>query len=198
MTALLKLPVEQPIAGLHLHATAPAAGTAAAAKVQWLLGLGQAQQRRDAEHKALQQIAQATERALQTLPAAVQTRLDAVASMVVELGLAVAREIVGEALAQGHVDPTPTVARCLREAVHGSDAGDLKIHLHPDDLGVVLERLGQQPDLRQRLAAAELVADASTARGAVRAETGAGRLRWDPREVLQRISDEIRREAASA
>lgn len=195
MIPMLKLPVEEPIAGLRMYPSKPVPGTEAAAKVQWLIGLGDAQRRRDSEHKALLTIAQSVERTLINMPGNVNTRLDAVAGMVVELGLAVAREIVGDALEQGLVDPTPTVARCLREAVHGSDQGDLKIHLHPEDLGLVLDRLQQQPDLRQRLAAAEVVADAGVARGAVRAETGAGRLRWDPREVLQRISQEIRREA---
>lgn len=195
MSAMMKLPVEEPIGGLRLHPSRPVPGSPTAAKVQWLIGLGDAQRRRDAEHKALLAIAQSIERTLQGLPAGVATRLDAVAAMVVELGLAVAREIVGEALQQGLVDPTPTVGRCLREAVHGSDRGDLRIHLHPDDLDMVFGKLQQQPELRQQLAAAELIADASVARGAVRAETGAGRLRWDPREVLQRLSDEIRAEA---
>jgi flagellar biosynthesis/type III secretory pathway protein FliH len=191
---MLKLPVEEPIAGLRMHPSQPVPGTEAAATVQWLIGLGDARRRRDAEHKALLTIAQSVERTLLNLPGTVNHRLDAVAGMVVELGLAVAGEIVGAALEQGLVDPTPTVARCLREAVHGSDQGDLKIHLHPEDLGLVFDRLQQQPELHDRLAAAELVADAAVARGAVRAETGAGRLRWDPREVLQRISREIRAE----
>lgn len=197
MTAILKLPSEAPIRGLRLHAHQPPAGSPAAAKVQWLLGLGDSQRRREAEQKSLQSVAQSVERAVATLPAAVHKRLDAIADMVIELGLAVAREVVGEALERGLVDPTPVVARCLREAVHGSSEADLKIHLHPDDLGPVLDRLSDHPELRQRLTAAELIADASMPRGGVRAETGAGRLRWDPREVLERISQEVRREASS-
>jgi hypothetical protein len=53
------------------------------------------------------------------------------------------------------------------------------------------------PELADEVAASRFVADATVARGGVRAETGSGRLLYDPREVLERICAEVRREASS-
>ena len=53
------------------------------------------------------------------------------------------------------------------------------------------------PELREEVAASRFVADASVGRGGVLAETGAGRLQWQPLDVLERICAEVRREATS-
>ena len=134
---------------------------------------------------------------VQTVPGVVQQRLDEIAGIAVELGLGIAREIVGAALDNGQVDPTATVARCLADCVHGSDRADLVVRLHPGDVAAVQTKLQAMPELQQELDAATLVADQSVPRGGVRAETGAGRLHYDPREVLERICDEVRREAGA-
>jgi hypothetical protein len=101
------------------------------------------------------------------------------------------------ALERGLVDPTPTVVRCLRDCVHGSSKADLVVRLHPLDLEGVQQQLAGMSDLQDEVGAARFVADKSVPRGGVRAETGAGRLLYDPSEVLERISAEVRREAGS-
>ena len=58
------------------------------------------------------------------------------------------------------------------------------------------ERLAEMTELDEEIAAARFEADATVPSGGVRAETGAGRLRYNPREVLERICDEVRREAS--
>lgn len=192
---LHKVALHGPVQGLRLHPRQPDAATAAGRRVEWLVGLGERRRAQEAEQRSLQALVDATKRALAAVPTTVGVRLDQVAALAVEVGLAVAREIVGAALERGDVDPTPTVLHCLRDCVHGSDRADLAVFLHPADLPLVQERLLRHPELQEQVAAARFVADPALARGAVRAETGAGRLRYDPREVLERICAEIRREA---
>lgn len=184
------------IVAVRLHARRGGGGVPAAARVQTLFDLKAREQQRIAESEAVQRFVAHTRAAVDALPGLVRQGVDEVSRIAVELGLAVARELVGAALEQGLVDPTPTVARCLRDCVHGSDRADLVVRLHPQDLELVETRLAAMPELQEELAAARFVADATMARGAVRAETGAGRLRYDPREVLERICAEVRREAA--
>lgn len=191
------LPVQGGLVGVRLHRRDPAAGSPSEPKVRWLLQLGELQQRAAAEHQALLTSVQALQRALQALPATVQVRLEQVAGLAVEIGLAVAREVVGEALARGHVDPLPVVTRCLQDAVEGGAEGRIQVRLHPADLGPVMERLAAVPEWQPTLARTDLLADPGVARGAVKLDAGAGRLRWDPREVLERICQEIRRESGA-
>lgn len=195
-TVLHRLPLRQKLTGLRLLAQQRGADAAAAPRVAWLLSLQEQQQRRAAEAQALQGLAQAVQRALQGAQAELQVRLDQLAGTVVELGLALAREIVGQAAGSGLVDPTPVVLHCLRDCVHGPDRTDLRIHLHPDDLGMVLDRLARMPDVAAALAAADLLPDPALARGAVRAETGAGRLRYDLQETFERVAAAVRSVAA--
>jgi flagellar biosynthesis/type III secretory pathway protein FliH len=197
VSATDRLPIRGRLVGLRLHPRAPAPGSPAEPRVRWLLQLGERGRRDEAEHRALLAVAEAVQQALADLPILVQARLDQVAALAVGIGLAVAREVVGTALERGAVDPTPMVERCLREAVAGSNGAPLRIWLHPQDLAPVLERLANRPDLQPALAQAELVADPGLGRGAVRAETGAGCLRWDPIQALERISAEVRAEAGT-
>lgn len=196
LEAAPKLPIEGALRGVRVLERDPPPGSPAAGRTRWLVQLGAESRRREAESAALCAAAQAIGRAAQAVPATVAARLDEVAALAVELGLAVAREIVGAAVQQGLVDPTATVARCLREAVHGVDAAALTVHLHPEDLGPVLDRLEREPALRELAAAARFAADPSLARGAVRAETGAGRMRYDPREAFERVAAAVRSAAA--
>jgi flagellar biosynthesis/type III secretory pathway protein FliH len=78
--------------------------------------------------------------------------------------------------------------------VHGSGRTELSIRLHPDDLTAVLDRLAAQPELRAAVAGARIEPDSALPRGAVVAESGAGRLRHEPREVFERIAAAVRRE----
>ena len=102
--------------------------------------------------------------------------------------------ILGDALDSGAVDVTATVARCLRDCTHGSGATELSVHLHPDDLEIAQQKIAEFDELADRLTATRFVADARAARGVVRIETEAGRLKYDPRDVLQRISESVRRQ----
>ncbi|CAN0490436.1 unnamed protein product, partial [Discosporangium mesarthrocarpum] len=147
--------------------------------------------------QSLRELVDLIKQQVQQQPSEVNGRLDEIAGIAVELGLSIAKEIVGASLEQGRVDPTATVARCLADCVHGSDRGDLVVRLHPEDVAAVQTNLQNMPELANELDAATIVADATIARGGVRAETGAGRLHYDPREVLTRICDEVRREASA-
>ena len=167
------------------------------AKARQLLDLEAQSLRRDADAQVMRDLLADARNQVVALPGVVNSRLEEIASITVELGLAIAREIVGEALDQGKVDPTPTVARCLADCVHGSDRSDLVIKLHPEDMANVQTRIAQMTNLGEELAAARFVADATVPTGGVRAETGAGRLHYDPREILERICNEVRREASA-
>jgi flagellar biosynthesis/type III secretory pathway protein FliH len=191
------IPVTAPLLGFRLHAHHGSGGGPVVERVRELLDLKQRDEQRAAALKALRELARSCQRTVDGLPQQVVQRLDEVAALAVELGLALANELVGDALGKGLVDPTPTVARCLRDCVHGSSKADLVLRLHPDDLASVQQNLAATPDLQEELAVARFVADPTVPRGGVRAETGAGRLHFDPREVLDRICAEVRREARS-
>jgi flagellar biosynthesis/type III secretory pathway protein FliH len=182
------------VIGVRLHSGSAAVGNT---KVDWLLSLAQREEERKKALAAVAQVATAVAKALDELPATVHARIDEIAGIAVELGLTVARELVGDALAKGHFDPTPTVVRCLRDCVHGSRVDDLVLRLHAEDLRVVRERLEAMPELADEVEKAKFVADPRVPRGAVRAETEAGRLKYDPREALERVCEEIRREVSA-
>ena len=191
------VPLTAPLLGFRLHANRGSGGGPVLERVRELLDLKLRETQRAAAVQALRDLARSCQRTVDAVPQQVNQRLDEVAALAVELGLALANELVGDALGKGLVDPTPTVVRCLRDCVHGSSKADLVIRLHPDDLAGVQQNLAATPDLQQELAVAKFVADPTVTRGGVRAETGAGRLHFDPREVLERICAEVRREAAS-
>lgn len=183
------------LVALRVHARRPAPGAPDAGKA--LLDLKAREQAQQAAIAAVRDLCVAARTTVASVPAQVDARLDEVAGIAVELGLAIARELVGAALDKGLVDPTPTVVRCLRDCVHGSGKADLVVRLHPLDLAAVQERLQAHAELQQEIAQARFVGDAAVPRGGVRAETGAGRLLYDPTDVLKRICDEVRREATS-
>ncbi len=186
-----------PLLGVRLLARRAAPAGTPPGRAQQLLDLKALQERREAATAAVRELAARARTVVEALPQQVGERLDQIAGIAVELGLALANELVGDALGKGLVDPTPTVVRCLRDCVHGSSRADLVVRLHPEDLPLVQQLLPAHPEVREEAAAARFVADASVPRGGVRAETGAGRLVYDPREVLQRLCDEVRREASA-
>lgn len=197
MATVTRLPLASKIKELRLHSRRPAAGTPEAAKVTVLLDLGAQKVQRDAERRLTNDLIVAIGKVVADLPREVGARLDEVAAIAVELGLGIAREVVGAALDKGLVDPTPTVVRCLRDCVHGADRGDLVVRLHPDDVAPVQARLAELPELAEEVARARFVGDRAVPRGGVRAETETGRLRYDPKQALERIAEEVRREVAS-
>ncbi|HEB53944.1 MAG TPA: hypothetical protein ENI87_11885, partial [bacterium] len=183
--------------GLRLHTRRGPGGVPLSPRARALLDLEAQNLKRAADQQVVRDLFAEMRQQTAAMPELLNGRLDEVAGIAVELGLSIAREIVGAALDKGIVDPTPTVATCLRDCVHGSDGGDLVVRLHPEDLENVLNTLATMPELEGDIDRARFVADQSVPRGGVRAETGAGRLRYDPGEVLQRICDEVRREASS-
>ncbi|MCC6670497.1 MAG: hypothetical protein IT458_05510 [Planctomycetes bacterium] len=194
MSGHFAIRMPQAPAALRVHRPAAAAG-AALRPVQWLEGLEQEAERRRERHVALQALVQQIGVTLQAVPRQVQDAVQEVAAIATELGLAVAREVVGAALERGLVDPLPIVERCLHAAVQGMDGARLRVLLSPEDLSDVLAGIEASPELREHARGVDFAADPRLPRGTVRAETGAGRWVYDPREVLERISAEVRRES---
>ena len=197
MTAISTVAMSARLVGLRLHARRGPGGVPEAPQARALLDLDARNKKREADAQALRELVAAVRGRVDELPGIVRGRLDEVAAIAVELGLAIAREIVGSALERGAVDPTPVVARCLADCVHGSSRSDLVVRLHPDDLAQVRAKLHQLPGPDEQLANTTFVGDANVPRGGVRADTGAGRLCYDPRDILERICDEVRREASA-
>ncbi|MFT4512150.1 MAG: flagellar biosynthesis/type III secretory pathway protein FliH [Planctomycetota bacterium] len=183
--------------GLRLHNRRGPGGVPEAPRARQLLDLESQNKRREADDQVMRDLLAEARDQVAALSGVVNSRMDEIAGIAVELGLAIAREIVGEALDQGKVDPTSTVARCLADCVHGSDRSDLVIKLNPEDMAKVQTGIAQMAGLGEELASARFVSDATVLSGGVRAETGAGRLHYDPREVLERICNEVRREASA-
>ncbi|MFT4843619.1 MAG: flagellar biosynthesis/type III secretory pathway protein FliH [Planctomycetota bacterium] len=197
MTSINVIPLSSRLVGLRLHNRRGPGGVPEEPRARQLLDLESQGMRREADDQVMRDLLAEARNQIAALPGVVNDRLEEIAGITVELGLAIAREIVGEALDQGKVDPTATVARCLADCLHGADRGDLVIKLHPEDMANVQTRISQMTELGEELASATFVADATVPTGGVRAETGAGRLRYDPREVLERICAEVRREASA-
>ena len=197
MTSTTTVPFTAPLVGIRLHARRQSGGVPEAGPAARLLDLKEREAQRLQATKAVLELARLMARTVDAVPQQVGQRLDEVAGIAVELGLSLAREIVGSALERGLADPTPTVVRCLRDCVHGSSKADLVVRLHPLDLEGVQQQLAGMSELQDEVGSARFVADKSVPRGGVRAETGAGRLLYDPSEVLERISAEVRREACS-
>jgi len=188
---VLRILVKQPLQGIRIHRV-PTAGETAAPRAIWLMSLREAQVREVERHNELVSTLDAIRHAAERLPGVVARSLDSVVSMATEIGLAVAREIVGEAVIRGAVDPTPTVRRCLEEAVVGLTGAQLEVRLHPEDLSQVMTELEGESALRSRVEQTRFIPDPTLSRSAVRIDTDTGRLRYDCAEVLARISDEVR------
>lgn len=174
-----------------------AAGETAPSERARRLGELHARAQREAELHAslvacLKQVAAAAAR----LPDEVAARLDQVAAMATELGLAVASEVLEAAVVQGLANPTIAVARCLHEMVAGSEEAPIDVYLSPDDLAVVLPAIEKDPVLSQHAERIRITDDPDLQRGAAIVECGAGRLIHDPREVLGRIAEEVRKEVS--
>ena len=197
MTATARVPLHRPLCALRLR-TLPARGRPTAdPRAAWLLGLPDVaarEARRDAELAATLAALRA---ALSRVPAQIEESLAQVAALATEIGLAVAEEVLREALDRGAIDLTPTVRRCLDEATVGLTGAELEVRLHPEDLSHVMAELCRDPALREQIARARFIPDLAMPRAAVRIDTGAGRLRYDHREVLARVAREVRAAVAS-
>ena len=188
----LRLVLDRPPKSLRLHV--PRTDVEPEQRLRWLLHLRERQEEARRRHEATVHCLDQLRAVLAQVPALVQAQLAEVTALAAEIGLQVAREVVGAALAQGQGDPAGAVARCLQSVVHGADQAELRVLLAPEDLTLVLGELDSHPDLRETAARVTFVPDARQPRGAVRVETGAGRLVYDPREVLERIAQDVRKE----
>ncbi|MEZ5967099.1 MAG: FliH/SctL family protein [Planctomycetota bacterium] len=179
--------MSRPLMSVRAHASSEMARQVPA--VRRLLRLRDMAHEQELARQATEACAAGLQDCLRDVRAAVDARLDEVATLATELGLAVAREIVGDAVGRAGVDPLPAIRRSLGECVaHGSDVA-LTVHVAAADH----ERVAALAELQ----GVRLAVDANLANGSVRIETRAGSIAYDPQEVLQRVSDELRRELAA-
>jgi flagellar biosynthesis/type III secretory pathway protein FliH len=176
----------------------PSCDAAVPAAVRRLLGLRDAAATQGAHDAAVRAAVQGCAMALTTALAqtktAIEQRLDQVSALATELGLAVAREVVGDALARGHVDPGPILRRCLERATLAGERAELRVAVAPADHALLTAQFAAAGDAQ--LVGVHLLADATLPRGVVKVDSGAGSLSYDPREVLERVCAELRKELA--
>jgi flagellar biosynthesis/type III secretory pathway protein FliH len=185
------------IVGIRLLQRHPRLDAPDASRTAQLLSFGERERQRVAEAQQVAGLVTAVRAAVDELPRIVDERLDQIAALAVELGLQVAREVVGAALDKGLCDPLPFVTRCLRDCLQASAGAPVAVRLHPDDLALVQARLEDERTFAEAGDRVRIVADQTVPRGGVRAETGAGALRYDPREALELITAEVRREVSA-
>ena len=191
MTARLRTPMHQPLRGIKIH-RAPEVAHQPSPRAVWLMSLREAQVRETRRQAELSATLDGLREQAARLPAVVDHKLGAVAALATEIGLTVAREVVGQAVQQGVIDPAPAVRRCLEEASVGLTGTKLEIRLHPEDLSLVMTELEGDPLLRDKVECATFVPDPGLSRAAVRIDTESGRLKYECGEVLDRISQEVR------
>lgn len=163
-------------------------------RVQALLDLKIADELRLARDQAVTVAAESIARALAELDEQVDQALQQVADLSVELGLAVAREVVGRAAEQGLVDLIPVVKDCLSRIVVAPSDSEVLLKLHPQDQPGIVEHLGERAERAEAVVPVRIVPDPSVERGEVVVETGVGRLSKAPLEVLDRLTETLRQE----
>jgi len=181
-----RLQFVRPLRAIRALVEAPAG--AQAEPVRRLLELRDVAIEQQQAREATQACAEALRQQLASVRSTVAARLDQVAGAVTELALAVAAEVVGDALERRGVDPLPMVRRCLAACVTSGERIGFSVRVSPKDR----ELLASLAELQDVV----LVADPEFARGRVRVDTAAGSVEYDPLEVLRRMSDELRRELA--
>jgi flagellar biosynthesis/type III secretory pathway protein FliH len=190
LSSRFTLPLRRPLRGVRLHVVTPSPTP----PVARLLELKERERAAVRTAGELGACLAALQRAVGALPSQVEARLAEVAAMATELGLALAREVVGAAVEQGLCDPRRAVERCLREAVPGSTGATVRVCAAPADLAILRARIAETPELSEQTADAEFAADPALPRGAVRIETGAGRAQWDPQDTVERLCRALREE----
>ncbi len=133
------------------------------------------------------------ESAVGELPAIVSRRLDEVAALATEMGLTIAGEILNSRIEKGEFDLVPVITSALKAVVGGTQEALVTVFLNAADLGPVLGRL--RPEKQDKPSPFHFEVDPLLARGTVRIETDSGRLKYDPREVLARLRQDLCRTA---
>jgi hypothetical protein len=177
---------------IAVHRLEPRSAPAPEAPLRRLHLLEERAARERREHEALLAAAQALGEAAVAVRAEAARALESLGRQAVELALAIARELVGNAVDRGDADPLPAVLRCLDAA---AGHGPVSVALAPADLERVMSRMAADPELRARAAACAFVADPALPAGHVRAQAGAAQLAHDPRELFARIAAELRQPA---
>ena len=85
-----------------------------------LSGVRQRMQRDEEVRQAVISMAASIQQTVGRIPALVEDNLRAVSSLATELGLTIAREIVGKAAEDGLLDPSQVVLRCLGSGISWS------------------------------------------------------------------------------
>ncbi len=122
----------------------------------------------------------------------VDARLEEWSRYAVELGLALASEVLRKEVDAGTYDLAPAVRECLEAGFERRLTTAIVIHLHPEDLSPVIaamDRTVSDPRFENRV---RYEVDPTLDRGTCRIETGSGRIIHDPREVLERMIRGIR------
>ena len=168
-----------------------------AGRVQALLDLKLKAEREQARDEALQAAALAFRNAVEPLAAHQQANLEQVAALAVELGLEVARQVVGDAADRGRVDLRPVVTDCLQRAVLAPGESQVVVRVHPEDRELLVDALGVSGELAHGPLPCRFEADGDQPRGSVQVATGVGCLTMDPRDVVQRVAAAVREELAA-
>lgn len=194
MTTRFSVHTKRKLRGIHVHTVSREVG-AASERVEWLLDLHReterAEQARIERERRLASVLDACEEAIATIPDTVAAKLGEVASIASELGLSLARAIVGSVIDQGLGDTPGTVLRCLEEAV---PCVDVRVCLSPEDHASVTASFAEFPELADRFSSASFVADPTLQHGCVRVDSDFGRTSYDPRIVIEDICAEVRKE----
>ena len=193
MRADFHIEFDRPLNGVKLHSLEEESGSEI--ESNWICGV------RDkmAQDAALLELLVTTVEHIETATAGIAPQIEAnlqsVAALATEIGLAVAREVVGQALTDELLDPSDVVLRCLRQSVQTAGDAPLRIELAPSDLDRVIAALDGHPELRSRIGDVDFVPNPDLGSACVQITTAYGSLVYDPQEVLDRVCEEIRKGA---
>ncbi|MHC5062357.1 MAG: FliH/SctL family protein [Planctomycetota bacterium] len=197
MSDTVRLKLRRPIKSLRGHSAAIESNSAADSTAFRLLNLESEAEKRDRDRQAAKACLDQISSELSKTGDIVLENLTAVTRLATELGLCLAREIVGEALDKGIVDPTATVLSTLQSMVLSAEDAGIRIAISAEDFSLVVASLQDLPEFAAFADRVEFSVDPTLPRAAVRIETGSGRLQYEPQEVLAKLCDEVRRSASA-
>lgn len=189
--------LRRPLRRVRVHAISQAESQPASPRATWLLDLRVQAERETQERarvtQAVEQCTAGIQRALGELPGLVQAQMAEVAGLASELGLALAREVVGEIVDREIADPVDSVQRCLEGITQGSETATVRVFLPAQDVAEVSTRFAEDASLSSRVTGVEFVVDDALEHGSARVETSTGRASYDPMETIDRVCAEVRK-----
>jgi hypothetical protein len=145
----------------------------------------------EAELLAIRAAARSLRAAAAGLPRQLEERIDGLAGLVLDLGLAIAEQVLQTRIERGELKLLPILRRILAEVVEGGKSVRATAHVNAEDLAAFAEFLrGEQGDAGQDGLRFEV--DTTLARGCLRVETSAGVWHYNPREVVARLREELK------